>query len=444
MSSRPTGEPGGGAPRAGPPADSSFRELGRSLRGSAAPWLYTAVLLLVLGAFLFGVRSVLSPIVLYLLFLYVVWPLVGSRVHVRLVAATSVLMLLWLFTATGLLLAPFLLALLFAYILGPVVDRLQGWRLPRPAAIGLLCLPLIGILALIVFVVAPAVGHQVSQLIANVPTYVAVLERWIGRLRAWVIGLDIRGLNERTIPQLREIDAQAVARYLRLQQSELASGAVGAVLGLGRGIGTVLTVLGYLVLTPILTYYLLRDWNRLRERLAELIPRESVESVLGFVRDYDHLLSRYLRGQLLLAVIVGLFIGLGFWIAGLPYALLVGLVAGVFNVVPYLGFAVSIVVALLIALFSGHIVASLVKVAVVYGLEQVLEGALGPYIVGESVGLHPVWVILALTVFGFFFGFVGLLLAVPLAVLLKLVVVRALRRYRASSFYALEESEPGG
>jgi predicted PurR-regulated permease PerM len=131
---------------------------------------------------------------------------------------------------------------------------------------------------------------------------------------------------------------------------------------------------------------------------------------------------------------------LGLWIAGFPYPALVGAVAGVFNLVPYLGLVVSAVPAILIALLSGNIVASLIKAAIVFAVVQTIDSSVtGPRITGGSVGLHPVWVILAIAVGSFFFGFVGLLLAMPAAVFIKLIVREALKRYRHSDVY---EGEP--
>ena len=214
------------------------------------------------------------------------------------------------------------------------------------------------------------------------------------------------------------------------------------ILGAGRGLSTVLTILGYLVLTPILSFYLLRDYDGIVARLSSLIPRANAPKILEFGREYDRLLSRYLRGQLLAAAVVGVITGLGFWIVGFPYALLLGVVAGVFNIVPYLGLIVSLIPALLIAVFSGAILLSLGKIAVVFAVVQLLDGAvIGPRIVGESVGLHPVWVILALAVASFFWGFVGLLLAIPLAVLIKLLIHAALARYQSSRLYHGTETE---
>jgi len=397
-------------------------------------WLHGIVALGLFGAVAVSVSPVVTPFVLWVLFLYLVWPRLGYPLYARLAVGASGLMLLWLLKVTGLLMAPFILALIFAYVLDPVADFLERW-MPRPAAIGLLALPVIGLLVLAVLVIVPAVARQVSQLIANVPAYLATLLDWVSQVRQWLIGLRIEGLTEETLPQVGDIDAQAVVQYLRERQEAVTENVTQAVLGLGRGIGAALSVLGYLVLVPIITYYLLRDWDQLRVRLLELVPEHRREDVRSFTAEYDRLLNRYLRGQLILAAIVGLIIGVGFWIADFPYALLLGLIAGALNIVPYLGFAVSLAVALAIALFSGAVIVSLLKVAVVYAVESVLENILAPRIVGESVGLHPVWVILALLLFGFFFGFVGLLIAVPAAVLIKLGIEVLLRRYRASAWY---------
>jgi predicted PurR-regulated permease PerM len=205
----------------------------------------------------------------------------------------------------------------------------------------------------------------------------------------------------------------------------------------------VFTVIGYVALTPVLTFYLLRDWDRVTHGAAALVPEERRARIVGFAVECDRMISRYLRGQLTVAIAMGVITGLGLWIAGFPYAGTLGLIVGVFSVVPYLGLVLSLIPAIFIALVSGSVLSSLLKVAVVYGASQLLEASvISPRIVGESVGLHPVLVLLALALGGFFFGFVGLLLAVPAAAIGKLLVERALRRYLSSNFYRGDEA-PG-
>jgi len=410
-------------------------------RSGVLPWLYGALVFGVFGLLLFSLRAVLSPLTVFLLFLFLVWPFVGTRAHVRLIAASSILFLLWVFQTTGLLMAPFVLAMILAYILDPLIDLLER-RMPRTAAIALMALPVIGILVLIVLVVVPAVVHQVALLVSHLPDYAIAVEGWLDGVRAWVIGLSIPGVTEGSVPRVEDIDASSIVQYLEQRQADVAQGGLRAALGIGRGLGTVLAVVGYMVVLPVLTFFLLRDWDRLRQTMVELIPPARRPQVLGFVSEYDRLLGRYLRGQVLLAAIVGLIIGVGFKIVGFPYALLLGIISGVLNIVPYLGSAFAIAAALLIALLSGSIGISLLKVAGVLGVERVLEDSLlSPMIVKGSVGLHPVWMILAIALAGFYLGFVGLLIAVPLAVFVKLVASRALSKYRASTFYTAERTK---
>ena len=161
---------------------------------------------------------------------------------------------------------------------------------------------------------------------------------------------------------------------------------------------------------------------------------------MEFAREYDVLLSRYLRGQLTVALIIGVMTGTLLFIVRFPYAFLLGALAGVMGLIPFLGLVLSLIPAVIVALVSGSVLVSLVKVAVVYTLVQILDGGvISPRIVGDSVGLHPVWIVLALSVGGFFFGFVGILISVPVAVGVKLVAVRGLERYRSSELYGSPE-----
>lgn len=421
-----------GAPRGTPAGPGADRASGWEF---GPPWLHGVVVLGLLGLFLYGVRPVLTPLVVFLLLLYLLWPLMGSPAYRRLIVALVVVFLLWVVDTTGLLLAPFILAAILAYILDPVVNLLERRGMPRAAAIGILALPVLATIAFVALVLLPAVARQVSEFIAHVPSHLKAAESWLDGVRGWVIRLGIPGVDERSVPRPGDLDADAVARYLRARHEALAEGGLQAVAGIGRGVGAALTLVAYFVLLPVLVFYLLRDWRRLLARTADLIPLGERPRVVGFVSRYDQLLSRYLRGQFLLAAIVGFVIWLLFTLVDFPYALLLGLLAAVFNIVPFLGFAVTLVASVLVALFSGAILSSLGKVAFVLLVEQLVEQLLGTFIVGESVGLHPVWVILALALFGFFFGFVGLLLAVPAAVLVKLIVEGWTGRYRRSGFY---------
>ncbi|HET7275523.1 MAG TPA: AI-2E family transporter [Longimicrobiaceae bacterium] len=399
--------------------------------------LYAVGVGLVAAFFLVTLRDILNPFLLFLALALLLSPFAGTRGHLLSLATAGLLTLIWALSTTGFLLAPFFLSLVFAYIFHPVVEKIQGPRIPRTAAIGLLTVPMLGLLALALFVGIPALSTQVAHFIERIPALVQSTVSWAEAARVDLLRRDVPYVDEDVLlGSLSDIQPAEVIDYIQARQADLAQRVWAGILGAGRGISTVLTILGYLVLTPILSFYLLRDYDALVARMASLVPRTHAAGILSFAREYDRLLSRYLRGQLLAAAVVGVLTGIGFWIVGFPYALLLGVVAGVFNVVPYLGLLVSLIPALVIALFSGAILLSLAKIAGVFAVIQLLDGAvIGPRIVGESVGLHPVWVILALTVFGFFWGFVGLLLAIPLAVLVKLLLNVAIDRYQRSTLF---------
>ncbi|MBW3570483.1 MAG: AI-2E family transporter [Gemmatimonadetes bacterium] len=397
---------------------------------------HAVVVLGVLGLFLFSIRSILNPFILFLLLLFLVQPY-STRFHQMLVATAALLTFVWLLDTTGFLLAPFVLALVLAYIQHPLVARMERRGLSRLAATVLLALPAIAIIGVVLFVGIPALSAQVAELIRGTPAFLQTvtlrLEQWQAQLQS----RDLPWLDEQAlVDRLRSIQPEVVMAWMQQRQEAIAQGVWTGLLGVGKGLGAVLSLLGYVFLTPILTFYLLRDWTGIQARLRELVPGPYRDRVVGFASEYDRLLARYLRGQVLAAAIVGVLTWLGFLIAGFPYALLLGAVAGVFNIIPYMGLVASLIPALVIALFSANPLVALLKIAIVFAVVQALDSSvIGPRVVGEAVGLHPVWVLLALAVTGYFFGFVGLLIAVPLAVLVKLLLGYALDRYRASTLF---------
>lgn len=406
--------------------------------------VHGAAVLVLLALLLLELREVLSPLILFAALVVLMIPYAGTQLHRLVIITGGVLVGLWLLKAMGSLLAPFVLAFVLAYVLDPLVDRLQRWRLPRSVAILVLALPMAGALAAVIVAGIPALARQLEGLIRGVPTAVEQVAVWIEGLEAGIVSIDLPLVDEQGLAaQLRSFSQADLVDFLQEKRAEIAERAWQAVLGVGRGLGTVFTILGYLVLTPVLTFYLLRDYDGILQRIAAQLPRHHADRWAAFGREYDRLLSRYLRGQVLVAAIVGILTWLGLLIAGFPYSGLVGAVAGVFNVIPYLGLPVSLVPAVVIALVSGSFLSNMLKVAIVFGIVQVLDGnVVGPRVTGESTGLHPVWVILALAVAGFFYGFAGLLLAIPGAILIKLLVGAGMERYRRSSVYLGPEAPP--
>jgi predicted PurR-regulated permease PerM len=404
--------------------------------------LQAAVAFLVLALFLVSLGDLelgglLSPFVLFWVLVAALLPFRASRGHSLLLSLLGALLFFWLLETTGFILAPFILALVLSYILDPLVDRMEGPRIGRSLAILILAVPVLALLAVGVVFGIPALARQTGELIQNAPEFLSRLADWLeaGQEKALKVDFPLIGEGE-MLDRLRSVDSAAVISFLEERKEQIFSGIWEGVLGLGRGIGSFVTILGYLVLTPVLTFYLLRDWDSAKDRIAGLLPHRARDRVLPLMSEYDDLLSRYLRGQVTVALIIGFLTGAGLLLLRFPYAILLGVLVAVFSVVPYLGLVLSLIPAVFIALVSGSVLISLLKIAVVFGATQALEAAvISPRIVGDSVGLHPVWVVLALSLGGFFFGFVGLLLGVPLAVGVKLLVVRGVDRYRNSDFF---------
>lgn len=395
---------------------------------------------LLLAFFVWSIRPVLSPIILFLVLVYLLTPLFGTEAYRRLVIALGTLTALWLVHVAGSFLAPFVLGLILAYVADPLVDRLERQNISRTwgaiAVVGLAGL----VLALSLLLVIPMVFEQGRQFLEDLPKMLAGLQRWYEAQIQALVDSPLPLIRDIQFERALEIESRDVMAFVS-EQIRALQPSWGAAIGLGRGVQTAFTILGYIVLTPVLTFYLLRDFHSIERWVGRLVPRDHRRRTMSFLNTYDELLGEYLRGQLLVALFVGLATGIGFWIVGFPNAALLGVIAGVFNIVPYLGLVVSLIPALFIALVTVPIWISLLKVAGVFLVVQAFDGYfLSPKIVGDRVGLHPVWVMLAIIAFGSFFGLTGLLLAIPLAVLIKLLILNTFSAYQKSVYYREADS----
>ena len=216
--------------------------------------VYIAAVALVVAAFLYSVQDVLNPFVLLVLLVFLLAPYSGTRLHLMLVSAACLLTGVWLLKTTGFLLAPFFLSLVFAYILHPVVLRLEGPRIPRALAIAFLSVPLLLALALIVLVGIPALSQQVGRFIESFPEILQTGVERVDRWRAELARRDLPYLDEdEALSRLREISPETVIEYLRARQEAIVGSVWSGIMGAGRGVTAILTILGYIFLTPILS-----------------------------------------------------------------------------------------------------------------------------------------------------------------------------------------------
>lgn len=328
---------------------------------------------------------------------------------------------LWLLWLLGPILAPFLLAGLLAYIGNPLVARLASRRVPRVAAVALVMLLFALLLALLVLTLVPLVRQEALQLAQRLPDGVQLLD---ARLAPWLerhVGISLQ-FDAATLRQLLADNADGVRE---LASRLLASLKIGGLALAG--------LVANLLLAPVVMFYLMRDWNDLLARAENLLPRRWHARALRMLRDVDAVLAEFLRGQLLVMLLLAAYYSLGLWLAGVDFALPLGLLTGLLIFIPYVGYAMGLVLALLVAALQFQGMGVVVGVAVVYALGQALESfLLTPFLVGERIGLHPLAVIFALMAFGQLFGFFGVLLALPASAAL-LVGLRELRAHYLKS-----------
>jgi predicted PurR-regulated permease PerM len=390
-----------------------------------------------------SLREILAPPLVLPVVLAALWPLRGrAGVQTAMVVAV-ILTLVWALKRYGGLLGPFLLALAVAYLFAPLVARLERRGMGRGLAIVVVSVPPVAAAVVLMLFAGPQVWDQAVALVNAIPGFAGTVFNFLSDLRTRAESLPFLTPEQRT--WLQDLDAQELGTLLQQNADALLRQVAEWALGFLKQLGTIFGFLGYLVVTPVVAFYLLRDWKPLLAYLEDLIPPARRPAVVGFLEEYDTMLGRFVRGQLLEATLVGVLTGIGLALLGVPNALLIGVIAGLFNVVPYIGLALSIVPALVVALTMPDPLSGLLRVAAVFGVVQFIDGSVtGPRIVGESVGLHPVIIMLALAFGGSMLGFAGLLLAVPIAVLLKLLGARLMARYRASAVYTADAaSRPG-
>lgn len=331
---------------------------------------------------------------------------------------------LWLLALLSPMLTPFILAGVLAYICNPLVDRLTGLGVPRGLGAVAVILLLGAILALLVLILAPLVYREAQLLISRLPDLIDLINT---RLAPWLkteFGIAL------------QLDALTLRKLITSNWST-AQDLFTTVLDHARTGGMALIDwLLNLILVPIVMFYLLQSWPRLINHLDAAIPRPMHAKVRSMVAEVDRVLSEFLRGQLSVMLLLAVYYSIGLWIAGIRFALPVGVLTGLLVFIPFVGYGLGLMLALLTAALQFEGLQPLIGVAVVYGIGQVVESyLLTPYLVGERIGLHPLAVIFALMAFGQLFGFTGMLIALPVSAML-LVGLRELRRiYLASRLY---------
>lgn len=342
----------------------------------------------------------------------------------------------WLLMELGAILVPFVLALLLAWLGDPLVDRIQRSGRSRVTGVVLVFTLMVLLVALLLLILVPLLERQVSALVEALPT-----------IGAWITGSAVPWIEQRTgITLAAWADPQRLFDLVREYWQQV-GGFASTMLGYVQRSGfMVVTWTVNLALLPILTFYFLRDWDSLVARVAMMVPRAHIGTVSRLARESDERLGGFLRGQFLVMLAQGVFYAIGLQLIGLRLGVLVGLIAGLISFVPYLGAVVGALLMLLAALVQAQGIdwQLLLLGTAVFTAGQLLESyVLTPRLVGDRIGLHPVAVIFAVMAGGQLFGFLGMLLALPVAAVANVLISFAYERYTASSLYNGPEPAPG-
>lgn len=321
-------------------------------------------------------------------------------------------------------LLPFVAGIIIGYLLDPCTDRFQKWGVNRTIATILSLLLIVVIMVPLLVLLLGVINQQLGQFMSIMPQYIATLVKKIEPI--------IFNLQEQ-FPSLEPEKIKEVLRHNLLNTIKLLGLVLQQVLSSGFAF---INLLSLVLITPVVAFYMLRDWDKFLKKVDDLLPEHSKKSIRKQAKEIDKTLAGFIRGQLSVCLLLGTFYAIGLYFTGLELGVLVGFVAGLISFIPYVGSIVGFVVSMGIAFAQFSTMSPIIQVVAVFAVGQFLEGNfLTPKLVGENVGLHPVWVMFALLAGGVLLGFLGLMIAVPVAAVIGVLLRNAIENYKKSDLY---------
>lgn len=378
-------------------------------------FLAGAAVFLLLAAFLWTTLDVLTPILTGVLLIFVLLGL-KETIARRLVVVVVLIFLVWFLMNARNVVFMFAAAFVLAYLLDPLADWLEGIGVRRGLATFLLIFLTLGLLVLFGSILIPNLVSEIQDLIRGLPetagTVAAFVQANLAKL-LHLLKIDTVEFQDRLMAEVPARAQQVLTNVLR---------------GL-TGIGAFLSRIFNVILIPVITFYLLKDFNRIREWAMSFIPRRYRNNCYFYMWRMNRILGGYLRGQIIVSSIVGLLTGIGLSIFGLDFAILLAFMTALLNVIPVIGLYVSLALSVLTGFFAPEPLVAILKITGVFLAVQALDGyVIAPKILGDRVGLHPVAVIFSVMVFAKFLGFWGLIIGVPTAAVIKFFVDEWQRR----------------
>jgi len=377
-----------------------------------------------LAAFIWSTHKILSPILVGGFLLFLLAGLKEYPVARRLCLSIVLVLLVWFVIRAQGVLFPFLVSFALAYLFDPLADWLEKRHISRTLAVLFLLFLTLGLLILVGVILIPSLIIEIQDLISRIPN----------------LANRVADTVQNNLPKLLEffrIDSdqfqESLMETFPTRAEQILSNLLKGITGIGALLSQILNV----ILIPILTFYFLKDFNRIRDTLLDFVPRKYRSVFIFYQWRTNRILGGYLRGQLTVCTIVGLFTGLGLAFFQLPFAILLGFLTGILNIIPYIGLYISLGLALLTGFFTPSPFISMLKIGGIFLAVQAAEAyIISPKIVGERVGLHPVAVIFSILVFSRFLGFWGLIIGVPTAALLKFLIDEWRRRQKWTEILA--------
>lgn len=327
----------------------------------------------------------------------------------------------WLFQG---ILTPFILGMVIAYILNPLVSRLNDWKWPRWSAVLAILIIFLGFMALALALLLPVLLREGGQLLSDMPG-------WIDRMQVAITHFASRFGYDITP------DVSTIAGNLQGQAGQILTAGKSLAAILIAGGSNIISAVTFILLMPIVAFYMMVDWPRLVTQLDELLPRDERGRVRQLLQEIDRTLAGFIRGQLTVCLVLGLFYGVGLSMIGLHFGFVIGMAAGILSIMPYVGSGFGLIMSTSVAWLTTSDPKMVLAAFIVFIIGQFLEGNfLTPRLVGNNIGLHPLWVIFALMAGGSLMGFTGLLIAVPVAAVIGVMVRFAISEYKKSTYYA--------
>ncbi len=330
------------------------------------------------------------------------------------------------------ILMPFLVAAFLGYLGDPLVDKLEAHKLSRGLSVTIVFIVFSLFMFIMLLFLMPLLEHQIISLLSKLPAFINYMQ-----LNILPKLLNFTGLAEENSEY--GVDILLIKKAIGENWRD-----IGGILGyVVNSISTsgllIMAWLSNLVLIPVIAFYFMRDWDIMVAKIDHLLPRHIQPLVLKLAKESDEVLAAFMRGQLLVMSALSTIYSIGLWIAGLEFALLVGLLAGLVSFVPYLGFIVGLVAAIIAAFMQFHDFSLLIPIVIAFGIGQLIESLLlTPLLVGDRIGLHPVAVIFAILVGGQLFGFVGVLIALPVSAVVMVLLHHVYQTYVSSSLYDIK------